>query len=429
MKKRIAIIGYGAATIGFLHGLFERNIDSIRDLKIDIFDQNKEQNAGGLGGLAYDGKLIVGQYSGSDELIPISIQNKVLEFFLKNSDYKETKTIACEDFIKQFSVNLYENNMQLVQQETFHLGTDQLKEVNSKILLKFHKFIQVEGLHIQFKFGETINSDSLTSMIKDYDQIIFAVGRYGTNLINSVINTYDGTESIVQSNNRVDIGVRFELPSSIPSIAKLDEALYQWKIKYKTKNNMIVRTFCHNPKGFVVTQNLGILGQKISIVNGHSKRNEISDNTNFAILVTQQFTNPFNDSVLYGKIVSQQANLLAGSNERVILQTMGDFLNKKRTKHLFRVKPTLNASKYVLGDLTYALPAKTYQALVEFITELSYIIPELSYPDNLLYGVETKFYGTKMNNTQYYKFIGDCSGRSRSIIAAASTGYLLAKTI
>ena len=400
-----------------------------RDYHIDIYDQNKEQNAGGLGGLAYDGKLNVGEYCGSDELIPLDVQEKVLKFFLSHSDYKDQKRNEQEDeFIKKFSVDLYENNMQLVQQRTFHLGTDQLKQVNSKILLNFEKKIFGE-YHIKFHFGQKITENDLSWLTEKYDTVIFAVGRYGTNLINSVIKTYRGNDNIVQSNNKVDIGVRFELPSSIPSIKRLDEALYEWKIKYKTRNNMIVRTFCHNPKGFVVTQNLDILGQKIAIVNGHSKKSEVSDNTNFAILVTQEFTRPFNDSVLYGKIISQQANLLAGSDERVILQTLGDFMNKKRSKHLFRVKPTLDKSKYVLGDLTYALPAKIYQALIEFITQLSYVIPEVSYPDNLLYGVETKFYGTKMNNTSQYKFIGDCSGRSRSIIAAASTGYLLSKTI
>jgi uncharacterized protein len=102
------------------------------------------------------------------------------------------------------------------------------------------------------------------------------------------------------------------------------------------------------------------LGEKVCIVNGHSKTNVKSKNTNFAILVTQKFTEPFNNPVLYGKSIAQQANLLAGSREKLILQTLGDFLKQKRTKHLFRVLPTLPKEQYILGDLSYVLPAKTY---------------------------------------------------------------------
>lgn len=428
--KKIAILGYGAATIGFLMGLFERNYSVLEDLYIDIYDQNQQENAGGLGGLAYDGKMIVGQYSGSDELIPLSIQYKLLEFFLSHSNYQRTEKDEQQlKFIKQFQEELYKNEMLLSKQQTFHLGTDELKEVNSKILLNFQKLIGRQGLNIHFKFGIQVDANILSSIKNDYDIIIVAVGRYGTNLINQIVKTYDGDQKLILSNNKVDIGIRYELPSSLPSISKLDNALYQWKIKYKTGNNMMVRTFCHNPKGYVITQNLNILGRNIAIVNGHSVLNNLSNNTNFAILVTQAFIQPFNDSVLYGKIISQQANLLAGSSKKVILQTLGDFKNKKRTKHLFRVKPTLDSSKYELGDLTYILPAKIYEALIQFMNKLSIVVPQILYPDNLLYGIETKFYGTKMNNTKKYKFIGDCSGRSRSIISAASTGYMLAKTI
>lgn len=430
MLKKIAIIGYGAATIGLLIGLFERNQIDLKNFEIDIYDKNKYENAGGLGGLAYDGKLIIGQYSGSDELIPLSIQDKLLNFFLSFSDYKKVIKGKQEiQFIKQFQIELYKNNMQLFKQQTYHLGTDQLKEVNSKILFYFQNFIQKHNLKINFKFNTYIDSKAFSYIKNTYDMVIVAVGRYGTNLINQIIKTQNSSQNLVHSNNKIDIGIRIELPSSLPLISKLNNVLYQWKIRYKTKNNMMVRTFCHNPNGFVVIQNLDILGEKIAIVNGHSKYKEFSNNTNFAILVTQEFTYPFNDSVLYGKIISQQANLLAGSNERVILQTMGDFKSKKRTKHLFRVRPTLDSSKYVLGDLTYVLPAKTYEAIIQFINELNVIIPEISYSDNLLYGIETKFYGTKMNNTDFYKFIGDCSGKSRSIIAAASTGYMLSQTI
>lgn len=192
---------------------------------------------------------------------------------------------------------------------------------------------------------------------------------------------------------------------------------------------MMVRTFCHNPGGYVVVQNVDVLNSKVAIANGHSKSISKSNNTNFAILVTQQFTQPFNDSVLYGKIIAQQANLLAGSQKKVILQTLGDFKKKKRTKKLFRVNPTLTSDKYIYGDLTHVLPVRVYQAIIQFIDKLSIVVPQISNYDNLLYGIQTKFYGMKMNNNQKFYWIGDCSGKSRSIIAAMSTGYLLAEQL
>lgn len=321
--------------------------------------------------------------------------------------------------------------MYLVPQSVFHLGTDQLQQVNQKILLQFKQLASRKELKIDFKFDVSIDNNMLQNDIihENFDIIIFAVGRYGTSLMNTFKSGYIDNQKIIESSNTVDIGIRFELSSMHKNIHELDTALYEWKIKYKTKNNMFVRTFCHNPMGYVVTQNVNVLGEQVAIANGHSRKDSKSTNTNFAILVTQKFTEPFDNSVLYGKIISQQANLLAGSNDKVILQTLGDFLNKKRTKHLFRVQPTLSKDKYVLGDLTYALPARTYEAIVEFLLQLGQVIPEILIDDNLLYGIEAKFYSMKMINTKKYKFIGDCSGRSRSIISAACMGYNLVDQI
>ena len=132
--KKIAIIGYGAATIGFLLGFLEKNLNQLREYEIDIYDKNSEDNAGGLG-LNYDGKLIIGQYAGSDKLIPMEIQNKILSFFLSFSNCKKRQITEQEqNFIKQFQNEIYRNNMLLSKQKTFHLGTDQLKQVNKKIL-------------------------------------------------------------------------------------------------------------------------------------------------------------------------------------------------------------------------------------------------------------------------------------------------------
>jgi len=326
------------------------------------------------------------------------------------------------EYVKTKRKDFYNNNMYLLPQKTLHLGTDQLHEVNESMLNYFSRTIGSNGIHLGFHFDENVNVERLMKMTDEFDLVIVAVGRSGASLINDIITI---NPELVMSSSKVDIGIRFELPSELETIKKLDTELYEWKVKYITSNGLTVRTFCHNPHGFVVKESFDVLGEKISIVNGHSKKNEKSNNTNLAMLVTQEFTSPFNNSILYGKIVSQQANLLAGSADKVILQTLGDFKNKKRTKRMFRVLPTLPNDQYLLGDLTYALPARTYEALIEFIEKLSIVVPEISNYDNLVYGVETKFYGTKLKNTEKLAFIGDCSGHTRSIVSAACSGYFL----
>ena len=427
MNKKIAIIGYGASSIGFLYQWLNQEYDKIKEYEIDVFDQNSPRNAGGLGGLAYDGKLIVGQFSGSDQYIDLALQNKLLNFFIEHSNLDKTKKYNIQNKVSyQFLQHLQKNNLWLIPQNTIHLGTDQLREVNNNILTFFIKKAHDNKIKLNFHFDCKICLSDLEKNIdKKYDIIIFAVGRYGTTLMDKFCNNMH----YKAQNNKIDLGIRFEIPNYYYNINQLDSKFYEWKIKYKTKNNLFVRTFCHNPRGFVVTQNVDVLGENIAITNGHSRKDKKSNNTNFAILVTQKFTQPFNNSVLYGKIIAQQANLLTGSKDKVILQTLGDFKNKKRTKSLFRVNSTLDKNKYLLGDLTYVLPAKTYQAIIQFIDQLSLVIPEISYYDNLIYGIQVKFYNMKLLNDLRYKFIGDCSGKSRSIISAACTGVLLVNEI
>lgn len=428
--KKIAIIGYGASAIGFLYGILYKS--DIKDIIIDVFDQNNRQAAGGLGGLKYDGKLVVGQFSGTDELIDINIQLELLQFIAKDyivvaMDVKQTAKNQIKKIGHDFHT-FYDKSMELFRQYTFHLGTDQLVKVNQRILNDFNIQAKKKQISLNFIFNTKIHS--VADIEHKYDKTILAVGRYGTNLVKQTRSFLlkNHIDDPVISDSKVDLGVRLEVPSRLPDIQLLDNSLYEWKTRYKTSNNLICRTFCHNPHGYIVVQDMNVMGDNITIINGHSKKNSQSDNTNLAILVSHTFTEPFNNSVLFGKNIAQQANSLAGGN-RVILQTVGDFMKMKRTKKLFRVHPTLNGDKYILGDLSYVLPAKTYGAIVQFMKTLSNVVPSIMFDDNLLYGVEVKFYGTKIRNTQKIKFIGDCSGFTRSIISASVSGYLLSKEI
>jgi hypothetical protein len=217
--------------------------------------------------------------------------------------------------------------------------------------------------------------------------------------------------------------VRFELPDYI--VEDLNREMYEFKVKYKSKTGYMVRTFCNNPSGYVVTESYG----DFTTVNGHSKLKVKSKNTNFAILTTVQLTEPFNDPIGYGSNIAQMSNMLGG--KRVILQTYSHFVNSRRTKNLYRVEPTLPESKYILGDINLAYPRRIIESIIDFVENLNKVVPGVAHPDNLVYAPEIKFYTNKVSNEVFdnLKFIGDCSGYTRSIIYATAQGYLMAERI
>ncbi len=240
------------------------------------------------------------------------------------------------------------------------------------------------------------------------------MGRSGHKMVKKVIDKYP---EIVLDSTKVDLGVRFELPDHI--VEDLNREMYEFKIKYKSKTGYMVRTFCNNPSGYVVTENY----DDFSTVNGHSKMREKSKNTNFAILVTVQLTEPFNDPIGFGSYVAKLTNILAGQ-DKVILQTYGNFKQSKRTKHLYRVQPTLEADKYILGDINLAFPRRIAESIIDFIENLNEVVPGVANDDNLLHAPEIKFYSNKLSNDEFsnLKFVGDCSGHTRSIIYATAHG-------
>ena len=152
---------------------------------------------------------------------------------------------------------------------------------------------------------------------------------------------------------------------------------------------------------------------------------EKSTNTNFAILTTVELTEPFNDPIGYGSHIAKLTNLLAGKN-KVILQTYRDLKNSKRTKKLYRVLPTLPSDNFILGDINLAFPRRIIESIVDFIEQLDKVVPGVANDDNLVYAPEIKFYSNKLNNEHFsnLKFVGDCSGYTRSIIYATAHGYL-----
>ena len=322
-----------------------------------------------------------------------------------------------------------QNDLHLLDASVRHLGTD----INYIVLENLFAYLKDK---VDFYFDtpvEHVNvQDSGYSIIckngtYQGEKCIISVGRSGSKWMESVCNELD----IPTSSNRVDLGVRVELPSEI--FAHLTDELYESKIVYRThKYADKVRTFCMNPKGAVVNENTN----GIITVNGHSYEDPAlqTDNTNFALLVAKHFSEPFKDSNGYGESIARLSNMLGGG---VIVQRFGDLIRgqrstKRRIEESF-VTPTLNATP---GDLSLVLPKRILDSIIEMIYALDKIAPGTANDDTLLYGVEVKFYNmevcvnekleTKHKNLY---IIGDGSGITHSLSHASASGVFVAREI
>jgi uncharacterized FAD-dependent dehydrogenase len=228
----------------------------------------------------------------------------------------------------------------------------------------------------------------------------------------------------------VDIGVRVELPA--PVLKAVTDVTYESKLIYYSKTfDEKVRTFCMNPYGEVVTEeNSGIV-----TVNGHSYAEKKTDNTNFAILVSSAFTEPFDDPIAYGRYIAQLANLLGGG---VIVQRLGDLLAGRRStkKRMGRclTRPTLPEA--TPGDLSFVFPYRHLLSIIEMLRALEKVAPGVYSRHTLLYGVEVKFYSNRINVSPEMEsdvkglfVIGDGAGITRGLLQASASGILAARAV
>ena len=236
---------------------------------------------------------------------------------------------------------------------------------------------------------------------------------------------------IPTTSNRVDIGVRVELPAVV--FDHLTDELYESKIVYRTKQfGDRVRTFCMNPHGIVVNENTN----GIVTVNGHSFEDpeKKTENTNFALLVAKHFSEPFKDSNGYGENIAKLSNMLGGG---VIVQRFGDLERGRRsTRQRIEentVRPTLSATP---GDLSLVLPKRILDGIIEMIYALDKIAPGMANDDTLLYGVEVKFYNMEVDLDENLEtrhkglyVIGDGSGVTHSLSHASASGVYVAEII
>ena len=278
-----------------------------------------------------------------------------------------------------------QNKLNLLDASVRHLGTD----INYVVLENLYAFLKDK---VDFYFDTLVNRVERQGEAyrvccddADYDcaKCIISVGRSGSKWMEKVCNELD----ISTKSNRVDIGVRVELPAVI--FSHLTDELYESKIVYRTeKFEDRVRTFCMNPYGIVVNENTN----GIVTVNGHSYEDadKQTDNTNFALLVAKHFSEPFKDSNGYGESIARLSNMLGGG---VIVQRFGDLVRGRRSnaKRIAEglVEPTLAATP---GDLSLVLPKRILDGIIEMIYALDNIAPGTANDDTLLYGVVVKFY-------------------------------------
>ena len=322
-----------------------------------------------------------------------------------------------------------QNKLKLLDASVRHLGTD----INYVVLENLYNEMKD---HMDFFFDTPIEKievleDGYRVYAKDesYDckKCVISVGRSGSKWMETVCDDLD----IPTKSNRVDIGVRVELPAVI--FSHLTDELYESKIVYRTeKFEDNVRTFCMNPYGIVVNENTN----GIVTVNGHSYESADlrTENTNFALLVAKHFSEPFKDSNGYGESIARLSNMLGGG---VIVQRFGDLVRGRRsnTKRIEEglVTPTLAATP---GDLSLVLPKRILDGIIEMIYALDKIAPGTANDDTLLYGVEVKFYNMEVEIDEHLQskydglyIIGDGSGVTHSLSHASASGVYVARHI
>lgn len=322
-----------------------------------------------------------------------------------------------------------QNKLKLLDASVRHLGTD----VNYVVLKNLYDEMKE---HMDFFFDTPVEKiqvkeDGYTVSAKDAEYVcrkcIVSVGRSGSKWMENVCEDLE----IPTKSNRVDIGVRVELPAVI--FSHLTDELYESKIVYRTeKFEDNVRTFCMNPYGIVVNENTN----GIVTVNGHSYDSPDlrTENTNFALLVAKHFSEPFKDSNGYGESIARLSNMLGGG---VIVQRFGDLVrgrrsNQKRIEEGL-VTPTLSATP---GDLSLVLPKRILDGIMEMIYALDKIAPGTANDDTLLYGVEVKFYNMEVELDENLQsrypglyIIGDGSGVTHSLSHASASGVYVARHI
>ena len=340
------------------------------------------------------------------------------------------------------------HNIRLVPCPVRHMGTEYSYEVLKNMydaLQKKPGFTFLERTHADpiLQNGRAVGArmtphgGEAFDVLADY--VVAAPGRGGAAWLSKIAKA----NNLRVTNNEVDIGVRVEVPNAV--MDELTNHLYEAKMVYysDTFENK-VRTFCMNPGGIVSEEHYdegfsdSFSKKSIAVVNGHSYADQGSHtrNTNFALLVSTKFTEPFNQPIEYGRYIAQLGNMLTGGG--VIVHRLVDLLMGRRTDQTRLAKsttvPTLKSA--VPGDLSFVLPHRHLTSIIEALRAFDKVAPGLYSKNTLLYGVEVKFYSSKIDVDEAFRTaidglyaIGDGAGITRGLMQASVTGVVVARDI
>ena len=339
--------------------------------------------------------------------------------------------------VKEIRMRAIQAGLKLVDCPIRHMGTEKAQEIYYAI----EQYLLNNGVEIIFGYecydiiledgtckGVHIRNSKGDEMTIEGESTVIATGRRGADWLEKICAEYD----IAHQPGTVDIGVRVEVRNEI--IEKVNEVLYESKlIGYPGPFKNKVRTFCQNPGGFVSQENYD---NDLAVVNGHSYKDLKSNNTNLAILVSHNFSHPFNQPIEYAKKVGELTNMLGAGH--IMVQRFGDILDGKRTweKELSQsnVKPTLPDA--VAGDITAAMPYRAMMNIINFIKAMDHVVPGFASTETLLYSPELKFYSNRVKmddkfntNVKGLHCLGDSSGWTRGLMMASVMGVLMGREL
>lgn len=334
--------------------------------------------------------------------------------------------------IREIRTKAIRSNLKLIECPIRHMGT----EVGYTIYKRIQEHLTDE-LGVEIKFRNPVKSliieeGTAKGVVADQayygHKVLAAIGRDGSEWFKGICDDV-GIDTTV---GKIDIGIRLETRNEV--MKEINDSLYEGKLVYYTPTfDDAVRTFCSNPGGVVSTE---YYDNNLAVVNGHSyKADDLkTDNTNFALLVSKGFTEPFNAPIAYGKHIASLGNMLTGN--KILVQRYGDFLRGRRTtaERLMRnnIRPTLKDA--VPGDLCLVLPYRIMKDIIEMIQALDNISPGLASDETLLYGAEVKFYSNKVDvdknfqtNISNLYVMGDGAGITRGLMQASVNGVFVAR--
>lgn len=413
-----------------------------RDTKVCVGCQPCSITTGFAGAGAFsDGKLSLSPDVGGD--LPEILGYERTTELLRESDQiylqfgADTKVYGIneEDEIAKIRKKAIQANLKLIECPIRHLGTEE----GYKIYARLQKHLLERGVEMRFLTmvkDILIEDGKVKGVITDQDEtffadeIIAAVGREGSEWLSDICRTY-GIETQVGT---VDVGVRVEVRDEI--MEELNQSLYEAKLVYYTPTfDDKVRVFCTNPSGEVATE---YYENGLAVVNGHAykAKDHKTSNTNFALLVSKNFTKPFKEPIQYGKHIAQLSNMLCDG--KILVQRFGDFIRGRRTteERLVRNNITPTLKDAVPGDLSLVFPYRIMKDIEEMIYALDEVTPGMASDETLLYGVEVKFYSNKIlvdknfeTNIQGLHAIGDGASVTRGLQQASANGLSVARSL